>query len=309
VTKDGNKKWKRFEKLVAEIQESFAPNAEVTHNDKILGIITKKVRQVDVSLKGNIAQYKILIAIECKDSKIRADLPEIEGFAEKLKDIEANKGVIVSASGFTDSAKTKAKAAGIEIYRLVDTDKHDWQTYVSIPALCDIRSLGKFNFTFRYIGKLPSIITTLNARTLLLYADNGSVIDSVINLLAKKWNEGFLPKEPGIYKGIKLADNSTYLKLETSFYRIDVFVNIEVRRNLYFGQLPIEKIKGFRDEQTGGVITHGFETGTLKMIDVEEKWQKIESEKDLAVLPVLTLGFINHYPMLEIKFPQSQENK
>jgi hypothetical protein len=45
------------------------------------------------------------------------------------------------------------------------------------------------------------------------------------------------------------------------------------------------------------------------MIDVEEKWQKIESEKDLAVLPVLTLGFINHYPMLEIKFPQSQENK
>lgn len=34
---DADPKWKRFEKLVAKVQQDLAPKATVTHNDKIAG--------------------------------------------------------------------------------------------------------------------------------------------------------------------------------------------------------------------------------------------------------------------------------
>ena len=57
-------KWKQFEKLVAKIQADLAGNAVVTHNDKIVGKHTGIERQVDVSIRGLIGQYPILIVID-----------------------------------------------------------------------------------------------------------------------------------------------------------------------------------------------------------------------------------------------------
>ena len=58
--KDGQQeaKWKRFEKLVYEIQNSFAgTTATVTHKDYVMGQASKVEREIDVSIKQKIAQF------------------------------------------------------------------------------------------------------------------------------------------------------------------------------------------------------------------------------------------------------------
>ena len=194
------KKWEKFEEVVANVQKIFAPNSKVTHNDKVRGKISKKLRQIDISIRQNVGQYNIFIAIECKDYKVPIDLNTMEEFKSKLQDIEANKGAIVSASGFTDGAKKIAHDAGIDIYRLVDTDEHAWQAYVAIPVLCDFRGIKSAQYSFKSSVRGPAVLPTIDPKVLILYRENGSMIDSVFNLLIKKWNKGLLPKEPGIHR-------------------------------------------------------------------------------------------------------------
>jgi len=303
------KKWKKFEKLVADVQQSLAPQAKVIHNDKVRGKSSNKLRQIDISIRQNVGQYSLFIAIDCKDYKDPVDINTIEEFMGKLKDIGANKGAIVSASGFTDGAKKIAINAGIDLYRLVDTDKHDWRAYVEMPVLCDFGNIKRYQFTYKSSVGGPCEISIIDPAALFLYRENGSEIDTALNLLIHKWNNNLLPVEPGIYEDIKLSDIPTCVKTEGKLYHLDVSVSIEVERNLYFGYLPIKEIKGFKDEQTGGVIFKALETDILDVREVAENWQKIESEEDLAVRPVLTLRGIDIIAVMKIKLPQKQENK
>ena len=71
-------KWRRFEELVAQIQCELAPNAIVTHDDKIKGQDSLELRQVDVTVKQKIGQYEMLIAIDCKDFTDPVDVNEVE---------------------------------------------------------------------------------------------------------------------------------------------------------------------------------------------------------------------------------------
>jgi len=61
-------KWKRFERLIHQLHTQFAPkDAIVTLDDKIVGCESKTERQLDVTIRAVVAQYKVLIVVECKD--------------------------------------------------------------------------------------------------------------------------------------------------------------------------------------------------------------------------------------------------
>ena len=47
----------------------------------------------------------MLIAIECKDYKVPVNVKDVEQFVGLIKDIGANKGVMVAANGFSGTAK------------------------------------------------------------------------------------------------------------------------------------------------------------------------------------------------------------
>lgn len=309
MTNTKEKKWKKFEKLVAGVQKSLAPNAQVIHNDKVQGKSSQTKRQIDISVRQNIGQYSLFIAIDCKDYKDPVDVKGIEEFIGLIKDVRANKGVMVSSSGFTQAAKNTAADTGIDLYRLVDTADHDWKAYVTMPVLCDIRKLRRYRVEYSSSIRGPCIIPTTDPQALILYRENGSTIDTVFNLLIDKWNKCILPKEPGIYENIKLIDTPTCVKSGENLYHLEVFVNIEVEKNLYFGHLPVPKIRGFEDQKTGGIVSKGFTTGTLDVREVEEKWQKIKSEGDIAVRPTMILYMHDNYPRREIKLLEESENK
>ncbi|MFC1958940.1 hypothetical protein ACFLV6_03410, partial [Chloroflexota bacterium] len=67
-------KWRTYEKLVAKVQQELAPDASIKHDDQIWGYDSKKNRQIDVSIRQQIGQYNLLIAMDCKDYKIPVDI-------------------------------------------------------------------------------------------------------------------------------------------------------------------------------------------------------------------------------------------
>jgi hypothetical protein len=141
-------KWKRFEKLVEKIQAGLAPTAIVKHNEKIYGKKSGSERQIDVTIRQSVGQFEILIVIDAKDHKAPVDIPELGSFLDLVSDVGAQMGALVSASGFTEGAKRRAREAGVDLYRLVDAESEDWRTYVQLGVLAHCNRLKAAAFLF-----------------------------------------------------------------------------------------------------------------------------------------------------------------
>jgi Restriction endonuclease len=131
---------RELELLVAKIQKQLAPNAEVLHNVRLDGRLSRTKRQIDVLVRERIGQYEIQIIIDCKDHNRPVDVKGVEEFDGLFRDVGAQKGVLVCPNGFTETAKVRAEGLQIDLYSPFDTDAHKWQIRATIPALCDFRS-------------------------------------------------------------------------------------------------------------------------------------------------------------------------
>lgn len=293
-------KWKRFEDIAAQIQHELSPAASVTQNDRILGRNSGVLREIDIAIRKNIGQYDLLIVIDCKDYKHPIDVKDVEEFMGLAEDVGANKAAMIGAMGFTAAAKTRAKRAGIDLHRVIDTAPHEWQMYVTMPALVDYRELSKFSL--RFSSTSPSFgIENQDFRFMPIYNENGAQIGTVNNILSELWSNGAISIEPGCQRGIALANMPTYIRSEGMLHKVDIKAEVVVAQSLYFGQLPIEEIKGISDEISGGVFTTSFKTAGISIADVAENWQKIDSVNELAVKPVLlTLCLTNHIPVIDV---------
>jgi hypothetical protein len=123
-------KWQEFEELVAAIEEAAAPRgAVVTRDDQVVDIITGEKRQVDASIRFRAGSTDILILIECRDRDRTEDVRWVEEMVMKLRGLAASKIILVSSTGFTEPARTKAKHYGVELRELskINADAiHDW---------------------------------------------------------------------------------------------------------------------------------------------------------------------------------------
>src|SRR5262245_36053429 len=104
IDKEAEMTWRKFEKLAEQIYKELEPNAKVTHNDKIMGQDSKRLRQIDVSIRHNIAGHDLLTVIQAKNYTRRADVNVVGAFATVIKDLRANKGILICKSGFTPAA-------------------------------------------------------------------------------------------------------------------------------------------------------------------------------------------------------------
>jgi hypothetical protein len=67
----------------------------------------------------------------------------------------------------------------------------------------------------------------------------------------------------------------------------DITVSLIVKRQIYFGQLPVPRVSGFKDEFFGKVITNAFQIGLLDADEVERDWLKLNSENEAPIKPVI----------------------
>lgn len=293
-------KWKRFEKLAAKIQAGFAPDSEVTLDDKILGKKSGIERQIDISVRRNIGQFEILVVIDCKDHKNPLDVKAVEEFIGLVEDVGANKGALVSPIGFSEAAKVRASNSGIDLYRLVDAEDHDWKTYVAILFVCDFRSLGSGRFVIRGSHAILSELKDQDPKLIPVYDSNHNRIGTPLTLLWSKWNRREIPQEPGQYPGIEVSLEPTFVKAaDGHFEEVKFEGNFEVVKKLYFGELPLTKVSGFKDEVSGNLVLPGNSeiiTDWIDTVEVERSWLRIPSIEALAIQPAMVLEAFDYYP-------------
>ncbi|MFP3798695.1 restriction endonuclease [Paraburkholderia sp. SIMBA_027] len=282
------KDWLDLEHLVARIQQNLAPAAKVEHNVKIKGRNSEVDRQVDVLVTQNIGQYPMTIAIDCKDYKKPVDVKGVEEFAGMVNDIGANKGVLVCPAGFTETAKTVAKKLQMELYRPVDTGDHKWRTRPTIPAVCEyVRTTMAFQIST--VAAKPFRITASPAYQ-EAFDENGQSLGTALDTALRKWNNAEYPTTAGkhdelaIFPGNVQVDNGFGEHIQVT---LSVFLDVRVDR--YFGQLEIERVSGFLDEQTGLTHTNSFSVGALEPEEIEARWTKLQDEQEPPIKPVISL--------------------
>lgn len=288
--------WLILEKLVASIQKQLAPTANVEHNVYVKGQISGVDRQVDILVTQMIGQYAMSIAIDCKDTKRPVDTKGVGEFAELVRDINANKGVLVCPAGFTKAALKTAKFYQIELYRPVDTGDHKWKVRASIPALCDFRS-ASLAFGIECSSPLPFMLNTHPAN-LTVFNDAGENLGTPLAKASARWNSGGFPTEPGTHKRCSIFSGQTTL-VDNGYGTlapVGLYVDLHVEQTLHFGQIAIEKISGFLDVHTGQVITNSFTAGLLSPSEVERTWKKLNPGETPPIAPVLKLMGLDCWP-------------
>jgi Restriction endonuclease len=285
------KKWQKFEELAAEIQSKLSPESTVIHNDKIRGNITGTIRQIDISIRTKVGQFEMLIVIDCKDYKRPVDVKSIGEVMELSEDVGANKTAIIAANGFTSSAKSRAKAAGIDLLTLIDSGEHDWQQFVSIPAIVEFTHLKSYQFEFSSTGAFGRIEYPENERDFKLYNERNENIGSVGELFDKLWEnyidwESYQPDQ-----GLQLSNENIYFKTTTGFSKVDIKVFLTLEKVICAGSIPLSKASGFKDEIRGHFTSSGFTTERFNPHDIYDTWERYASAEEVPFKPVFTLKF------------------
>lgn len=133
--------WLIYQKLVAQIYSELDPNAIVTHDEKILGVQSNSMRQIDVTIRARVATTQLLIIVQVKDYKTPADINTVGEFDAVVKDVRANKGILVCSGGFSKNAHRYAESLGIALCRAADAESKKWHFDQTIPLVWIERSL------------------------------------------------------------------------------------------------------------------------------------------------------------------------
>ncbi len=284
-----------LEQLVARIQSQLAPNSKVEHNVDLPTLDGKRTRQIDVLVTDKIGQYEFRIVIDCKDHAKRLDVREVGTFQDLVQDVGAHRGVLVSPQGFTSGALDRAKQLRIDLYSPIDTEPHKWQVSATAPCIVDYRSAAiaiKFSVSSPHPWVIPYDM------------DDGDFFDEaesrrprLIETMFSNWFEGKYPTEAGVHEDQPIYEGTTLMRVNPEsdlIMPVELTASVHVEQRYYFGHAKIDKISGFLDHHTGGVITNAFEL-LVDHEEVESSWNIIESIEDAPTRPLfVSTGLIAH---------------
>ena len=281
--------WEQLEHLVVSIQQQLSPDATVSHNVKLDGVDSETKRQIDVLVEQNIGQYRMRIVIDCKDYSKPVDVKGIEEFQGLVQDVRAQKGALVCPSGYTKSAKRRAKKLQIDLYSPIDTDPHKWQAVISAPVLCDFRNVF-MGFSIKCSAPKPLMIPQ-DFYNLPVQDESGEILGTSLEVAQQNWNNGVFPSDVGEHNDVSIFGDKTVL-IDNGYddtVEVTLEVRLLVKRQLYLGHLPIESLKGLKDEHTGHVVTNAFTTGELDPLFVQNNWKKVIEGEKLEFEPVFNV--------------------
>lgn len=207
---------------------------------------------------------------------------------------------MVCPKGFSQAAKERALGLQIDLYSPVDTDPHKWQVKATAPALCDFRE-ARISFGISQSEPIPFMIPGDFYSSLTVFDHRKNSLDTMSKATMKRWMEGRFPIAPGLHRDLDIFDRDTTL-VDNGYGRLTRVVlkaSVLVEKRTYFGQMPISKISGFKDEQTGAVITNAFTVGLATPDEVAETWQLINEGEALPSTPVLKVTGLVGYEDME----------
>ena len=101
---------KLYEKIVSRLifdENDF--NITIVPNAKIIGSISGRSRQIDVLLDSKNGESDKRIIVDCKFQKRPIDIKKVEEFEGMMRDVNAQRGILICPSGYTQSALRRAQ--------------------------------------------------------------------------------------------------------------------------------------------------------------------------------------------------------
>lgn len=107
--------WKEYEKKLYEKLSEIYPDCEIEFNDSIFGLYSRTERQIDFSIRGNVAGRKVLGIVDAKFYNKNVDVKVVESFIGMTEDVNANFGLIITNKGYSKSAKNRVKFSNLKL--------------------------------------------------------------------------------------------------------------------------------------------------------------------------------------------------
>jgi len=303
-------KWKRFEKLIHQIHAQFGKDT-VALDEKLKGHDSKTLRQIDVVIRGVINQYPILIIVECRDEARPIDVGEMDAFASVVRDVRANKGVMISTSGFTSSAIEMARTHGITTRTYLDTENIDWKTEVTIPVLLSYTKIENIGTQFSGVPFQPMAVpTNVHPALIEAFSVDGTPLGPIITMLGRRWNHDTTLHKPGDHSFVLAED--VLLESASGRHHAKINIMLQVREHHYLGPLSI-KMVGFRDGQDGSLSAQELKTDFIdpdRIISGElPGWKEISLEDGTGIECYLRFGVSQGLPetVEELKAQQTRK--
>ncbi|MFM9839710.1 MAG: restriction endonuclease [Cyclobacteriaceae bacterium] len=126
---------KEYEVLIETLYKKLDPESIIKRNDKIYGYDSKIYREIDISIKHQFGPHEVLMIVQAKDHKYPIDVNVIGEFSTVIKDVRANKGVLISPKGFTNAALTVAKSHNIDTLTGHDLNNPKWAIDLRMPVV------------------------------------------------------------------------------------------------------------------------------------------------------------------------------
>ena len=116
--------WEEFEHFVQKLYEDD-PNLTTKHNVTLIGKSGAK-RQIDVLVTQKTKMTTMTTIVECKRWKQKVNRGIIDIVSSAIEDLNANKGVVFTTSGYEEGAIEYAKYKNIDIFLVRDLYEEEW---------------------------------------------------------------------------------------------------------------------------------------------------------------------------------------
>jgi len=195
MTKD-----KMLEAVVDAVERTMRPNARVERRARVRDHATGTGREVDVLLHYDEGGERISVGVECRNHKRKVGVAYIEQIATKKADLRLSRFHVVSASGFTSGAISKARAHKVVLSTLSAVEAGGWSLWPLKMKFYDTeRRLGVLQLTFEigHVGcQEPEGFISIkdeykNKRNVRIYSSGDEQGQSIGDLLAEAYSGRF----------------------------------------------------------------------------------------------------------------------
>jgi len=116
-----------FQRIVHALYEALKPaGGTVTESAQVLEATSGAPREVDILAETAAYGTPVRIAVEVRGRAKTDDVQWIDALVGKYRDLNIDKVVAVSASGFSEAARRKAASARIQLLSATEAATHDW---------------------------------------------------------------------------------------------------------------------------------------------------------------------------------------
>jgi len=135
------KRTNEFQQLIFLIRSALADGAIVTESKLLRHRLTRKLREVDICIKGDVGGYAVTISIECQKRGRLADVSWVEAMLKKHQHLPTNQLILVSYSGYSSQAVALASAEGAVALTFEEIDKTDFQALLGETSSLWVKTL------------------------------------------------------------------------------------------------------------------------------------------------------------------------